>query len=149
MESGNFNRFKGIEVRRAVTVARPADELYRYWRSLENLPKFISYLKRITILDHRRSHWVAKGPIGLKMEWNSELTDDIPNRLLGWRSIDGSDLKSMGAVEFTPSPDGQGTEVKVTVKYGPPAGRLGPWSPGSSAVIPRSRLPKASANSSK
>jgi uncharacterized membrane protein len=82
-------------------------------------------VKKITILDDKRSHWVVGGPLGMQLEWDSELTEDIPEKLLRWQSVGKADVKSVGHVEFAPSSAGDGTEVKVSLKYVPPGGRLG------------------------
>jgi uncharacterized membrane protein len=74
---------EGVTVEHAVTVNRPADELYRYWRKLENLSQIMRHLESVTVIDDRRSHWVARGPIGLKAEWDAEITVDPPAGKLG------------------------------------------------------------------
>ena len=121
----DYEKFEGIEIKRAITVNRQAAEVYRFWRNPENLPKIMCDVKKVAILDDKRSHWVVAGPLGIQLEWDSELTDDIPEKLLGWRSVGKADVKSMGRVEFASSPAGDGTEVKVSLKYAPPGGRLG------------------------
>ncbi|MEM5789221.1 MAG: SRPBCC family protein [Syntrophobacteraceae bacterium] len=124
MESEEYKEFDGFEVERAITINKPAEELYRFWRNIENLPRLITHVRRVTVIDDKHSHWVAKGPAGTKVEWTSELTRDIPNRVLAWKSIDG-DLRNMGSVDFTPAPGDRGTEVRIMLKYDPPGGRLG------------------------
>jgi uncharacterized membrane protein len=115
----------GIFVERTVTVDRPVEELYRFWRNLENLPRVMEHLKSVKAIDDRRSHWVARGPLNTSVEWDSELTEDVPNKRLGWRSLEGADVPNEGAVEFKEVPEGRGTEVKVRLRYDPPGGRLG------------------------
>jgi uncharacterized membrane protein len=81
-------------------------------------------LESVTVRDGARSHWVAKGPAGTKVDWEAEIINEIPNELIGWRSIDGSQIDNAGSVHFTPAGD-RGTEVKVVLRYDPPAGVLG------------------------
>jgi uncharacterized membrane protein len=114
-----------FEHRRAVTVARPVPEVYGYWRNLEQLPTFMRHLERVTMLDDRRSHWVAKAPGGARVEWDAETTEDVPDERIAWRSLPGSDVHNAGTVEFREAPQGRGTEVRVTLEYKPPFGKIG------------------------
>ena len=114
-----------IEVERTVTINRPAEELYRYWRDLANLPRIMQHLESVTPLDERRSHWVAKGPLGRTVEWDAEIVEERPNELIAWRSLPGASVPNTGAVRFAPAPGDRGTEVKVTLAYDPPAGPAG------------------------
>jgi uncharacterized membrane protein len=121
---------RGVSVEHAVTVNRPADELYRYWRNLENLPQIMRHLESVSVLDDRRSHWVAKGPIGIQVEWDAEITVDRAGQALGWRSLEGPrdgspQVNTTGLVYFTPDPHGEDTIIRVVLKYDPPAGKLG------------------------
>jgi len=63
----DYEEFNGIEIKRAITVNRQAAEVYRFWRNPENLPKIMCDIKKITILDDKRSHWVVGGPLGMQM----------------------------------------------------------------------------------
>ena len=116
---------QGTRVDHAVTVNKPASEVYRFWRDLENLPRFMTHLIDVDTTTDGRSHWIAKGPLGLKFEWDAEIVTDIPNRTIGWKSLDGADVDTAGSVHFNELPNGRGTEVRVELKYDPPAGKLG------------------------
>jgi len=115
----------GSRVDHAVTVLKPAAEVYRFWRDFENLPRFMTHLIDVDTTTDGRSHWIARGPFGLQMEWNAEIVTDRPNEVISWRSLDGSDVDTAGAVPFKEVPFGRGTEVRVELKYDPPAGKLG------------------------
>jgi uncharacterized membrane protein len=117
-------RGKGIEVRQAITVWAPQDEVYRFWRNFENLPRFMKHLESVRVLDDRRSHWKASAPAGMSVEWDAEIIEDRPNELIAWRAVDNADVPNRGSVRFQPSPQG-GTEVLVELSYAPPGGRLG------------------------
>jgi uncharacterized membrane protein len=114
-----------IEQRRAITIARPVAEVYGFWRNFEQLPQFMRHLERVTMLDERRSHWVAKAPAGASIEWDAETTEDLPNERISWRSLPGSQVHNAGTVEFREAPRGLGTEVRVRIEYKPPFGKLG------------------------
>lgn len=116
---------RGVWIGKIITISRPVGELYSFWRNFSNFPRFIEHLDSITEIGDRRTRWVAKGPLGMKIEWDAEVIEEIPNERLIWRSIPGSGLTSAGHVSFRPLPDGQGTEVSVVMGYVPPGGPLG------------------------
>jgi uncharacterized membrane protein len=116
---------RGVRVRESVRIERSVDELYRFWRQLENLPRFMTNLERVTDLGHGRSHWVAKGPAGTTVEWEAEVINEIENRLLSWRSLPGADVVTAGSVHFDAARGGRSTEITVNLQYSPPAGKLG------------------------
>jgi uncharacterized membrane protein len=111
-------------LRAAVTVRRPVEDVYRFWRNLENLPSFMHHLKSVTESGDR-THWVANAPIGQSVQWDAQITDDAPNKRIAWQSLPGSPLENSGSVEFAPAPAADGTEVRVTMSYRSPAGVLG------------------------
>jgi uncharacterized membrane protein len=115
---------RGIDVDQSVTIARPHDELYRFWRDFDNLPRFMEYLVDVRQLDARRSHWVARAPAGRTVEWDAEIINDEPDELIGWRTLEGSDVVSAGSVHFKPTSKGE-TIVRVRMQYEPPAGKIG------------------------
>lgn len=110
---------------RTVTVNRPRSELYAFWRNLGNLPQFMEHIVSITPIDALRSHWVVSAPGGRQVEWDAEIVEDIPDRLIRWKSLDGADVSHSGHIEFHDAQAGRGTEVTATILYDPPAGRLG------------------------
>jgi uncharacterized membrane protein len=115
----------GVPVEKVVTVNRSAEECYTFWRNLENLPRFMRHLESVEAIDERRSHWVAKAPAGTTVEWDAEITEDRPNQMLAWRTLEGSDIPNSGTVRFEPAPPGRGTILRVSMQYDPPAGQLG------------------------
>jgi len=114
-----------LHVTKAITVNRPAEEVYRFWRSFENFPRFMHYLESVQTNGNGRSHWRAKGPGGKTVEWDAEIVEDRPNELIAWRSVPGSEVENAGSVRFVPALGGRGTEVHVELDYNPPAGVLG------------------------
>jgi uncharacterized membrane protein len=115
---------QGIKVDHTVAIHRSPEELYRFWRNLENLPRFMRHLESVRVQGDR-SHWVTKGPLGIRVEWDAEIYNENPNQMIAWRSLAGADVDSTGSVHFAPAALGRGTEVRVVLKYNPPAGRLG------------------------
>jgi uncharacterized membrane protein len=111
-------------LRAAVTVRRAPEDVYRFWRDLENLPAFMYHLKSVTADSGNRSHWVANAPIGQSVQWDAQITEDEPNKRIAWQSLAGSPVENGGSVQFTHAP-GDGTEVRVTLSYHIPGGVLG------------------------
>ena len=114
---------KGIRVEKSVTVNASPNAIYTFWRNFENLPRFMSHLQSVEVVDNKRSRWSTKGPAGTNVEWEAEVINEVPNELIGWRSIDGSTVNHAGSVHFRDT--GRGTEVKVVLRYDPPAGVVG------------------------
>ena len=112
------------EVTKSVTINKSAEELYKFWRDFENLPKFMNHLESVKVINEKKSEWKAKAPLGYEVTWEAQITQEVENELIAWRSIEGSQIPNTGRVEFKPTQD-RGTEVKVTIKYEPPAGKIG------------------------
>jgi len=107
-----------------ITVSRSPEEVYNFWHDFQRLPAFMSYLESVQVTGDRRSHWRAKGPAGSIVEWDAEMTDDKPNEMISWRSLEGSDVYNTGTVRFQRAPGGRGTVVRVDLRYAPPGGTL-------------------------
>ena len=119
--SGN----RGIHVRESVRVERPLPEVYRFWRRLENLPRFMDALDSVTDLGNGRSRWVAAGPGGVRVAWDAEIINEVEDAVIGWRSLPESDIVTAGSVTFAAARGGRSTQVTVHLQYAPPAGRVG------------------------
>ena len=100
-----------------MTINRPAEELFSFWRNFENLPRVMEHVESVRILDSSRSHWVVRRPGNKTIEWDAEIINEHPNELIAWRTLEGSDVHHAGTIRFTPAPGGRGTEVKLAVEY--------------------------------
>jgi uncharacterized membrane protein len=118
---------EGAVVGRTVTIGRPREEVYAFWRDFPNLAGIMENIERIDTIDARRTHWVVKAPAGKTVEWDSVVTDDEPGRLIAWQSVEGADVRNSGRVEFLDAAPGRGTMVRATIAYDPPAGTIGQW----------------------
>lgn len=116
---------QGVRIEKTITIERSPEELYRFWRNLENLPRFMRHLKNVKRLNHLRSRWIARGPLGLGLTWDAEVITENEPEVIGWRSLPGSLVEMAGSVHFNYAPDGQGTEVRVILKYDSPGGQWG------------------------
>lgn len=112
-------------VGRTVTIDRPRQELYAFWRDFENLPRFMENIERIDVLGPDRTHWVVKAPAGTRVEWDSVLTEDSPNERIAWSTTEDSGVRHSGSIEFRDARGGRGTEVTATIVYTPPGGAIG------------------------
>ena len=114
----------GVHVDESVTINRPLPELYKFWRNLENLPRVMTHLDSVERLTETISRWRAKGPAGTHVEWTAEIINEVPNQVIGWRSIESSDVVSAGSVHFDDAGAGR-TRVRVRLQYSPPGGKAG------------------------
>jgi uncharacterized membrane protein len=115
----------GFVVQKTVTINKPREEVYGYWRNFENLPRFMDHLLEVRVLDEKRSTWVAKAPGFGTVEWDAIITDERPNEMVAWHSARDAQVHNTGSVRFHDATGGRGTEVKVVLQYHPPAGALG------------------------
>jgi uncharacterized membrane protein len=115
---------RAIRVDETIVIDREPDELYKFWRNFENLPRVMGHLLSVQETGDDRSHWVAKAPAGTIVEWDAEVINDIENELIAWQSLEGSDVDNAGSIHFEPNPGG-GTRVSVVIRYTPPGDVLG------------------------
>lgn len=121
----NLDDMRTTEINHHYTINRSPEELYAFWRRFDNLPRFMEHLESVEVKSDTLSHWKAKGPAGSHVEWDAEITEEVPNEMIAWRSVEGSDVANAGMVRFRRAPAGRGTEVEVHMEYAPPAGVLG------------------------
>ena len=125
VNTAQHNTGHGVALRAAITVNKAAAEVYRFWRHLENHPRFMQHLESVVSTNGKRSHWVAKAPLPAPVEWDADIVTERENALLSWRSLPGSDVDHAGTVRFRELSNGRGTEVRVRLEYAPPGGMVG------------------------
>ncbi len=123
--SSDGTRQASTIVEESVIVDRMPREIYDFWRDFANLPQFMDNIESVTRIDEVRSHWKIKAPAGTSVEFNSLVTEDIPGRLIAWKSEEGASVPNRGRVEFIETSSGGGTNVRTTISYDPPAGAFG------------------------
>jgi uncharacterized membrane protein len=122
-QSGVSGKAKdAIHIKRAITVNRPLEEVYAFWRDFENLALFMDHLESVQTTSERRSRWKAKAPAGVTIEWEAEIIEERPNEIIVWRSLAGADVDNAGSVRFRKAPGDRGTEIILDVEYSPPGG---------------------------
>jgi uncharacterized membrane protein len=109
----------------SVIVNKTPDECYAFWRDVRNLPKFTRSLESIAVIDDSRSHWVLRGPLGSRWEWDSRKTVDRPGECIAWKSMEGAELQQVALVSFDSATGGRGTRVQLSLHYQPRAGSVG------------------------
>jgi len=114
----------GIRVDQEVRIRKSPQELFRFWRNFENLPRFMRNVDSVQLRDNGASHWAVRGPAGYSIEWDAEIVNEIENKVIGWRSLPGSQVDMGGSVQFEPVGDDY-TTVRVELQYNPPAGAVG------------------------
>ncbi|WP_243458635.1 SRPBCC family protein [Nostoc sp. UIC 10630] len=114
-----------VKVEKTLTINKPVEELYRFWRNFDNLPRFIKHLKELRVYDEKRSHWISKGFLNESVEWDVVITEDRENELIAWTSVEGAAIETSGRVHFKPAPGDRGTEVKTIREFTPPGGAIG------------------------
>jgi uncharacterized membrane protein len=122
---GEYRGERGIRVSKAIIVDTSREEAYAFWRNFEHLPWFMAHLESVRVMDQRNSYWKARAPLGATVEWAAEITEDRPNQLIAWRSLEGAAVPNSGQVRFVPAPGRRGTEVHVDLTYDPPGGIVG------------------------
>lgn len=116
------------EVNASVTIGRPRQEVYDFWRQLENRPLFMKQIDSVEDLGNGRSRWVAKTPAGGRVEWEAETLEDRPGELLSWSSVEGSQVYNAGTARFGDAPGGiggRGTTLHLHMGFVPPGGIAG------------------------
>jgi len=116
---------RSVRVEQVVTINKPIEEVYGFWRNFENLPRFMRHLESVTLVGPRRSRWRAKAPAGMSVEWEAELIQEKEHDWIAWRSLPGSQIENSGSVRFERAPGARGTELRVQLQYRPPAGMIG------------------------
>jgi uncharacterized membrane protein len=121
---GARSRSRGIDIRKTIHIAAPVEKVYEFWANYENFPRFMRHLKEVRETGPGRSHWIASGPGGVAVEWDAEITEVTPLRVLAWRGVPGSEVENAGSVRFDPDAH-NGTRLTIQLSYQPPAGAVG------------------------
>lgn len=116
---------RNAPVQRTVTVNKPRQELYDFWRGYANLPQFMDNVERVEDLGDGRSRWVIKAPAGSSVELVNRTVEDVPGSVIAWVSEPESTIRNSGRIEFIDAPPGRGTYVRAIISYDPPGGAVG------------------------
>jgi uncharacterized membrane protein len=114
-----------MELTATTTIRKSPDQVYAFWRDLENLPTFMGHLEQVRTTGDRTSRWTADAPFGKDVGWDAEIIEESPGEKIAWRSTGNADVPNAGTVRFVPAPDGVSTEVHVALTYDIPGGTIG------------------------
>jgi len=124
-EDGRDHRPSNVNVRTQVTVNSPREEVYAFWRRLENLPLFMKHLESVDELSDTISAWKIRIPGGLgDVRWEAEIVKEVPDTELSWQSAPGAGIENAGKINFSDAPSG-GTRIDVMITYRAPMGVVG------------------------
>lgn len=115
---------RAIEIQKDINIAAPVERVYEFWSNVENFPMFMTNVQEVRATNEGRSHWKVKGPAGVPVEWDAIITEQIPNKLLAWKSVAGASVANSGIIRFDQNPDGT-TRLEVKLSYNPPGGAMG------------------------
>lgn len=118
---------RGVHVRESITVDAPPEELYAFWRKLDQLPTVMPHLERVEQLDSKLSKWTAKAFGQMPVTWNAEIINEVPFETIGWKTLPGESVQHAGSVVFKRVPGTDRTDVRVNLQYSPPGGRAAAW----------------------
>ncbi|MEK6556093.1 MAG: SRPBCC family protein [Bdellovibrionota bacterium] len=108
----------------AVTINQPQQLIYSFFRNFENLSLFMKDLKSVIMKTDRVSHWIIRLKNGMEVAWDAQVTAERPGEMIGWQSLEGSEVETSGSIWFSPAPAGRGTVVSLTMDFKIPGGPL-------------------------
>ena len=118
---------RGVHIQESVTINAPAEQVYRFWRRLDQLPFVMPHLAKVEQLDTKRSRWTAKAFNQVPISWEAEIINEVPFETIGWQTLPGQAIQNAGSVTFKPAPGGDATEVRVHLQYAAPGGKAASW----------------------
>jgi uncharacterized membrane protein len=124
----------------AITVNRPVEEVYEFWKNAQNFSRFMSQIESVRITGGGHTYWKAKAPAGLSVEWDAVTVEDVPNELISWQSVDSSEVDNTGTVRFARAAGDRGTEVRLEMEFRPKGGVVGAKLARFFAMIPKTQL---------
>ena len=123
-EEKSTDTSSNVNIRVKQLINKPVEEVYNFWRNIENLPKFMSHLESVKVIDNTNSEWTAKGPAGIgSLSWSAEIVREVTNSVIGWQSLEDATIYNAGKVTFTPQ--GDDTEIDIVISYHAPLGNTG------------------------
>lgn len=113
--------FEDILISKEITINSSPKELFQNWRNFENLPQILDFLENVSVLDNTHSQWTAKlnSDLEEKETWNVEITNEINNHLIEWRSEGNADIFHEGAVRFSPTQNSTHLELSIRFFFPP------------------------------
>ena len=126
-----------VEVQKTVNVNAPVEEVFAFFQSMENFPRFMDHVRDVRRVGDNLWHWKVSGPVGTSFEWDAEASL-TPNRLLTWKSVEGASVENAGVIHF--ERNNGGTRIHIQMTYNPPAGAIGHAIARMLAVDPKRQM---------
>jgi uncharacterized membrane protein len=102
-------------VEKSIEVNLPVRTVYDQWTQFEEFPRFMEGVEQVVQLDDTHLHWVAEIG-GAKREWDAEITEQVPDQRIAWRSLGGE--TNAGVVTFQ-SQGADSTQVTLAIDFEP------------------------------
>ena len=103
-------------VEKSIDVDAPLRAVYNQWTQFEDFPRFMPGVTSVTQTDDTHLHWTARFWGGVDEQWDSEITEQEPDKRISWKSISGT--ANAGTVRFEPI-DEDHTRVHLVMAYDP------------------------------
>lgn len=142
-ESEDATQEDATRVETSLTIGGSAEELYKLWRDPQTLPQVMGHFATVTAQADDRAHWVVSGPGKTGLQWDSQIVQDEPARLLRWYSLQGAKLPNGGSITFAPATGGRGTVATLEIDFDPPGGSLGKAAAKLLGIVPQVLAVKA------
>jgi uncharacterized membrane protein len=114
---------RSIEFIKTLHIAAPLEEVFAFWSNFENFPKFMRNVRAVRKNADDSWHWEVAGPLGARVQWDSTVTQLVPNEVISWATVPGAQVQHAGRVRF--QKEGDGTRLQVEMGYNPAGGALG------------------------
>jgi uncharacterized membrane protein len=102
-------------IEKSIEINVPVRTAYNQWTQFEEFPRFMEGVKHVKQLDEKHLHWKAEIG-GKEKEWDAEITEQIPDTRIAWRSRDGA--QNAGVVTFHRLSDST-SKVMLQMEYDP------------------------------
>jgi len=99
-----------------VTIARPVEEVFGFYREFTNLPRFLGDVMQVENIDAATSRWTIQGPLGLRLHWTVRITDARANDYIRYETVTAPALKTSWEIRFAPGRQRGETEIRETLQ---------------------------------
>jgi uncharacterized membrane protein len=106
-------RRRAVDVQRSIEIAAPVERVFAVLRDVTNLPRLLSWVRKVSDLGGGRSRWLASRPGGGQEEWTVSTTQLVANQIIAWQSESGAPVDSTGAIRLQPTPAGTRLDVRL------------------------------------
>lgn len=110
-------------VERRVTIERPVEKVFEFYRNFRNLPSFLGDVMTIDEIGPATTRWTVQGPLGIQADWTVKVTDERPNELIRYETVSSPALRTYWEIYFSPGSTANETEVREVMRM--PLGRIG------------------------